>query len=426
MADDGAGRPPAAGSPVAPRASRHAVPALMFSQGVSVAGTQVTALALPALAILLLDAGPLAASLLFALEYGVQGLTGPFAGVLVDRVASRRRLLVAVDLAQLLLIATVPLAHAAGALTLAHLCAVAAVSGALGGISAIAVPTVVADFVPKDGLVAVNAKLAGARSVGQIAGPGLAAALVQAVGAATAMVADAVSYGLSALAMSLPRLRRDEEPPQAAARPGIAASLREGVDVLRGRPLLARLAVAAAALNLGGAGLAGLFAYFAYQVVDLSPGELGLTQDVYSIAAVTAVLTAKRVIRRVGLTRVIPLFGPLAAAALFLIPLASLGAALPVLVVYQAVFGFCATVWGVSWVTLQQQLSPPEQLGRVLGLSRSIGQLVMPVGALLGGTLAGAVGVTGALAVFAAIAVAGTLAVVSTRPQAFLPEGSRA
>ncbi|MBD0690587.1 hypothetical protein BG452_07820 [Streptomyces sp. CBMA123] len=395
----------------------------MFAQGVSVAGTQVTALALPALAILLLGAGPLAASLLFALEYGAQGLTGPFAGVLVDRVASRRRLLVAVDVLQLLLIATVPLAHAADALTLVHLYAVAAVSGALGGVSAIAVPTVVADFVSKDGLVGVNAKLAGARSVGQIAGPGLASALVQAVGAATAMVADAISYGLSALAMSLLRprgrlrLRRGEGPERPAARPGIAESLREGIGVLRDQPLLARLAVAAAALNLGGAGLAGLFAYFAYQVVDLGPGELGLTQAVYSIAAVTAVLTARRVIRRIGLTRVIPVFGPLAATALFLIPLASLGAALPVLIAYQAVFGFCATVWSVSWVTLQQQLSPPEQLGRVLGLSRSIGQLVMPVGALLGGTLAGAIGTTGALAVFAAIALAGTLAVVTARPR---------
>ncbi|MFH8383181.1 MFS transporter [Kitasatospora sp. NPDC018058] len=401
------------------------MPALMFSQGVSVAGTQVTALALPTLAILLLDAGPLAASLLFALEYGVQGLTGPFSGVLVDRVASRRRLLVTVDVIQLLLIATVPLAHAAGALTLVHLYGVAAVSGALGGLSAIAVPTAVSDFVPKDGLVAANAKLAGARSVGQIAGPGLAAGLVQAVGAATAMVADAVSYGLSALALSLPRLQRDAAPEAVAGRPGIAESLREGLGVLRDQPVLARLAVAAAALNFGGAGLGGLFAYFAYQVADLGPGEVGLTTAAFSVAAVSAVLTAKKVIARVGLTRVIPVFGPLAAAALFLIPAASLGFALPVLITYQLVFGFCATVWAVSSVTLQQLLSPPEQLGRVLGLSRSMGQLVIPVGALLGGTLAGVVGTVGALTVFAAIALTGTLVVVTTRPRTVLPEAIR-
>ncbi|MFE5582261.1 MFS transporter [Kitasatospora sp. NPDC056531] len=403
--------------------SRRAVPALMFSQGVSVAGTQVTALALPTLAILLLDAGPLAASLLFALEYGVQGLTGPFAGVLVDRVASRRRLLVTVDLVQLLLVATVPLAHAAGALTLVHLYGVAAVSGALGGLSAIAVPTAVSDFVAKDGLVAANAKLAGARSVGQIAGPGLAAALVQAVGAATAMVADAVSYGLSAVALSLPRLQRDAEATtRPTARPGVVESLREGLGVLRDQPVLARLAVAAAALNFGGAGLGGLYAYFAYQVADLGPGEVGVTTAAFSVAAVTAVLTGKKVIARVGLTRVIPVFGPLAAAALFLIPAASLGFALPVLIAYQLVFGFCATVWAVSSVTLQQLLSPPDQLGRVLGLSRSMGQLVIPVGALLGGALAGAVGTAGALTVFASIALAGTLVAVTTSPRTVPPE----
>ncbi|MFG2846525.1 MFS transporter [Kitasatospora sp. NPDC048296] len=419
MTDEGAGTVPVA-APASP--SRRAVPVLMFSQGVSVAGTQVTALALPTLAILLLGAGPLAASLLFALEYGVQGLTGPFAGVLVDRVASRRRLLVTVDLVQLLLIATVPLAHAAGALTLVHLYGVAAVSGALGGLSAIAVPTVVSDFVAKDGLVAANAKLAGARSVGQIAGPGLAAGLVQAVGAAAAMVADAVSYGLSAVALSLPRLQREAgAEARQTARPGVVESLREGAGVLRDQPVLARLAVAAAALNFGGAGLGGLYAYFAYEVAGLGPGQVGVTTAAFSVAAVTAVLTGKKVIARVGLTRVIPVFGPLAAAALFLIPAASLGFALPVLVTYQLVFGFCATVWAVSSVTLQQLLSPPEQLGRVLGLSRSMGQLVIPVGALLGGALAGAVGTAGALTVFASIALAGTLVVVTTRPTAALP-----
>ncbi|MBC3839437.1 hypothetical protein GXW82_02125 [Streptacidiphilus sp. 4-A2] len=50
-----------------------ALPALMAAQAVSVTGTQITALALPTLAILVLHAGPLAASLLFALEYGSRG-----------------------------------------------------------------------------------------------------------------------------------------------------------------------------------------------------------------------------------------------------------------------------------------------------------------------------------------------------------------
>lgn len=47
---------------------------------------------------------------------------------------------------------------------------------------------------------------------------------------------------------------------------------------------------------------------------EVRPGELGLTQAVHSVAAVTAVLTAKRVIRRVGLARVVPVFASIALA----------------------------------------------------------------------------------------------------------------
>ncbi|MFI9364655.1 hypothetical protein ACIG5E_26920 [Kitasatospora sp. NPDC053057] len=45
-------------------------------------------------------------------------------------------------------------------------------------------------------------------------------------------------------------------------------------------------------------------------------------------------------------------------------------------------------------------------MSALMFMSRSIGQLVIPVGALLGGALAGAVGTAGALAAFASIALA--------------------
>jgi predicted MFS family arabinose efflux permease len=178
------------------------------------------------------------------------------------------------------------------------------------------------------------------------------------------------------------------------------------------------LAVAAAALNLGGAGLGGLYAYFAYHVVHLSPAQVGVTYTAYSVAAIGAVLVTKRVVGRLGLARVIPVFGPVAAAALFLIPAATLLPALPALIVYELAFGFCATVWAIGSVTLQQLMAPADQLGRVLGLSRSIALLVVPVGSLLGGVLAGAVGTTPTLVAFAAVALVGTLTVATVRPAA--------
>jgi MFS family permease len=335
----------------------------------------------------------------------------------VDAIAARRRLLVTLDLLQLPVIASVPLAHAFHDLTLSQLYAVAATSGLLGGVSAIAVPAFVPEVVPADRLVPANAKLAGARSVGQIAGPGLAAALIQNVGAAAAMTADAVSYGLSSLALLLPRPAGNAQRPS-GSRPGLLQSLRAGWGAVRARPGLARLAVAAAALNLGGGGLGGLYAYFVYHVLHLSPAQVGVTFSAYSVAAVGAVLVTKRVVARLGLARVIPVFGPVAAATLFLIPAAVLLPALPALLVYELAFGFCATVWAIASVTLQQLLSPPDQLGRVLGLSRSIGLLVVPVGSLLGGVLAGALGTIPTLVAFAAVALLGTLAAVRVRPAA--------
>ncbi|MBC3839438.1 MFS transporter [Streptacidiphilus sp. 4-A2] len=183
-------------------------------------------------------------------------MTAPFAGLLVDRIASRRALLVVVDLVQVLVIASVPVAHAVGHLTLGQLYGAAAVSGVLGGISSIGVPAFVPEVVPKERLVSANTRLAGARSVGQIAGPGVAAALVQAFGAATAMTGDAISYGLSSISMLIPRLTAfGTGAALATRRPTVLQALRDGWSVLRERPALARLAVAAAALNLGGAGL---------------------------------------------------------------------------------------------------------------------------------------------------------------------------
>lgn len=379
---------------------------LSTAQLVSATGTQVTALALPTVAVLTLDAGPLAASLLFALEFGVQGLTAPLAGMAVDAARSRRRLLVLADLVHALVVSVVPAAYVLHQLSLGLLFTVAAVSGALTGVTSVGVQSLVAQVVHPDRLVAANASLTGARSVGQIVGPAVAGWLVQLVGAARAVAVDTVSYLLSAVLLGT-------LPPDAhhGTAPRPATSLRASVAVLRGRPVLIRIAAASAALNLGGAALGGLFALYAYRELRLSPSGLGLVFAVHSAAAILGVLTAPRVVRRLGAERVVPVFAPVAAAALLLIPAASVLPALPVLVVYETVFGYCATVWTIASVAVQQRSTPAEHLGRVLALSRTAGILAIPIGALLGGVLADAWGLLPTLVAFAVVALLGTGAV---------------
>lgn len=398
---------------------------VIVAQAVSVAGTEVTALALPTLAVLRLNARPLAAALLFAIGYGAQSLAAPLLGVLVDVVRSRRWLLVAVETFHALVVLTVPVAYWLDGLSMGLLFGVDAVSGILAGLTAIGVQSMIPQLVPEDRLVAANAAITGARSVGQIAGPGLAGWLVQSIGAAVAMVADALSYGLSVLAYLALRIR--QAPPARPPRQGIFASLAQGFAVMRERPALVRVAAAGAALNIGGAAIGGLYALYAYRTLHLTPSMLGLTVAVYSAAAMVGVATVGSVVRRLGLERVVLVFAPVAAAALLLIPAAAVLPAMPTLIAYEAIFGYCATVWTVASVSLVQTLVPKQEVGRVLAFSRSIGVLAIPIGALFAGVLADAWQVLPTIVVFAFIALGGTMAVVirSARYQSAQPAPDR-
>jgi MFS family permease len=396
----------------------------VVAQLISLTGTHVTALALPTLAVLLLDAGPVAAALIFALEYGARGVTAPLVGVLIDNVRSPRRLLVANDLLHALVVASVPAMYLLDVLSLPYLVVVAACSGILSGVTDISINAVLPRLVPADRLVGANAALAGARATGQIAGPAIGGLLVQALGAALAIAVDTVSYLVSAVAFSRLRgaQRRAPERPTVTApvsrrdalrrsATDLRASLREGLGTFREVPLLGRLALATAALNIGGAGLGALYTLYAYRTLELSPFEVGALWGVNSAAALTAVATARRVVGRLGLHRSIALFAPVAAGSLLLIPAASLAAPLLLFVVYELIFGYCATVWSVASATLQQRLVPTERLGRVIAFSRTVSILAVPVGALVGGVTAGLWGLPGTLTGFALLALAGTATV---------------
>ncbi|GIJ27303.1 MFS transporter [Micromonospora qiuiae] len=382
---------------------------LVAAHGVGVVGTEITALALPTLAILYLGASPLVASALFAIEFGAHALASPVLGVLVDRARTPRRLLVGASLGYAAVVLTVPAAALLDALTIPLLGVVAAVAGGLGALITIGLQAAVPTLVPAERLVEANSAMAGARSVGQVAGPALAGWLVQVWGAATAMGVDAATRLLGVVAYARVRTAGAADPKARAS--GMAGTflgqLREGATAMRQRPVLIRVAVAAAALNFGGSALGALYLVFAYQELDLSPGLIGITYVVSSVVSMLAVAVASQVIRTIGMARVVPVFAPLAGAALFLIPAAAVAPPFVTLVVYEAIFSFCATVWFIATTTLQQSLVPIHQLGRVIALGRAATTLAIPVGALLGGALAQWWGLVPTLILFATAALLG-------------------
>jgi MFS family permease len=142
-------------------------------------------------AVLSLGAGPLEVGLVTAAGTIAFAAVALPAGVWVDRLRRRPRL-VGADLAPGALLLTIPLA-AAGRLTLAQLLAVALASGVARVLFDVAYPSYVPALVGRDRLVPANAALESNRSVTQLAGPGLGGWLVQLVGAPAAVLADALS-----------------------------------------------------------------------------------------------------------------------------------------------------------------------------------------------------------------------------------------
>ncbi|MFE4518671.1 MFS transporter, partial [Kitasatospora sp. NPDC056783] len=401
-------RSPAAEESSAP-APRRGRPLLLLitEQLTGSVGRQVTALALPLLAIVHLRAGPLGASALMAMSYLPGVLLSPLIGVAVDR-ARLRRMLVSVSWLQVPAIGSVPLAAALGGLTWPHLFAAAAASGALSSVQGVAAQSCLPRVVPPERLLPANSSLTGARTIGLIGGPALGGLLVSLVDPAPALLVECAAYLVGgALFLALPAsLNHSPHGAGGGARSRVEA-LKEGLAVIRRETLLRRQALAAAGLNLGGGAGAGLFVLYAERELALPPWQLGAVYAGYAVGMGTGVLVATSVTRALGMARAIRWCAVGAGAALFLIPTASLGLSFPVLVLYQLLFGLLATVWSIAMTTGRQLVTPAHLLGRVNAFLQAVLTATLPVGAFVGGWLAARVGIVPVLTGAAAVALAG-------------------
>ncbi|MFE7107926.1 MFS transporter [Streptomyces sp. NPDC057575] len=385
---------------------RHRPFALLCGEQIaSSVGRQVTTLALALLAVTRLGAGPFGASALMALSYLPGALLSPFAGVLVDR-ARLRGLTVLLTVLQVLVVGSVPLADTLGRLGLPQLYLVAALSGALTSMLAVALQAALPRVVHPEQLLSANSALTGARTTGQIGGPALGGVLVGLTGASTALLAACAAYGIEALLLlGLPATLNSSVRKTGRQKESRTAALRAGLEVVRGERLLRRQVLAGAGFNLGSGAVDALFVLYATRDLGLPAWQLGTVYAAFSVATVLGVLLAGRFAATIGLARATRICAVVAALAIFLIPGASLGPGFPALLAYQFVFGLTATVWAISMTTTQQLITPPELQGRVAGVLQAALIGTVPIGALGGGALAAWLGNVPVLTGGAAVAL---------------------
>lgn len=251
---------------------------LFVASTVSQAGSQVSLLALPLVAVLVLHASTFEVGVLSACGTAAFLLIGLPAGAWVDR-SRRRRLLVTADVGRAVLLGSVPLAWALGGLSLPQLYAVALGTGVLSVFFDVSYQSYLPHLVGRDHLVEGNAKLEAVRGVSQIAGPTAAGFAIQLLSAPFAVAVDAISFLASAFWVG--RIRRAEDRPEPTQR-HLTKEIAAGLRFVFGNRLLRAIAVSISSYNLlSGIRTATLIVLLA-RVLRLSAGTIGVFMSIAS------------------------------------------------------------------------------------------------------------------------------------------------
>jgi MFS family permease len=368
---------------------------LWSGQTVSEVGSQVTVLALPLVALVTLHATAFEVGLLSAAVTAAYLVVALPAGAIVERRA-KRRLMIWCDLGRLALIGSIPLAAAAGLLTLAQLYAVALATSALSVFFSVAYMAYVPTLLTRDRLMDGNGKLGTTQSVAQIAGPGLGAGLVALFGAAMAMVADALSYLLSA-GLLLAIRTREASPLLSTRQPRFRSQIRDGLAYVRHEPILLKGVLWSGSANFFVIMVESMGTVFLVRDLHLSPGWVGVLLALGAVGGVVGGLASNWLARRFGSARICWLSMTVFALPGLLIPAARPGGWVLLFAVGWMSWTFSATVCGVALLSYRQATCPPELLARVGATARWINWGTLPLGGVAAGILASAIGVRATL-----------------------------
>lgn len=358
---------------------------------VSVFGDQVSALAIPLIAVIALHASPAQLGVLTSLAWLPHLLFSLPAGVWVDRRPVRRRVMIAADWLRAGALATIPLAWWLDALTIWQLLGVAFAVGGLTVFFDLSNAAYFVGLVPREQYIEANGRLSQSRSVAYIAGPSTAGVLVQVLTAPVAVVADALSFVFSALMLQRTPVA---EPPSASREESARTQLAEGFRFLRHHAVLRAGVACTSTINFFNFFLLAIFVLFANRTLGLSAATIGLVLGVGAVGALVGAFVAPRIGRLVGIGRAVVIGAVLFPAPLALFPLAHgpKWVEASMLLVGEFLASIGVMVFDVNQNSLIAMLIPNRMRSRVAGVMRFFNYGVRPVGALLGGVLGGWIG----------------------------------
>jgi MFS family permease len=347
-------------------------------------GGQVTFLALPLTAALMLNASPFEVGILTALEALPYPIFGLLAGVLVDR-ARKLPVIIACDLGRGVALLAIPVCAWFGALTMALLYIVGFLIGLFTVVGWPAYQVLMTERVGRENLVEANAKIGVADSAAQLVGPGLAGALIQWFTAPFAILLDAGCFFFSAwMLRGIPR--RDSDAPKAERR-SVRFEIMEGLRVVWHNRTLRSLVWAIGTWQVFRHAFIAIVVLFAARELGFSAGHVGALFMTAGLGSLGAAAATARLNARFGM-------GPTMLGGLGGTGVAYLvmGTASGSYWIASLLFGgglflldLTGMIFFINYLSLRQAVTPDRLLGRVTATMIALTVATAPLGGLAGG-----------------------------------------
>jgi MFS family permease len=356
-------------------------------------GAQVTLLAIPLTAAVLVRASPTQMGFLTAMELMPFALLSLPTGVWLDRV---RKLPVYVigELSIALAVGTVPVAWWLGWLSIPWLYLVAFVIGMVNTTAGSAAQIVLTQIVPRSRLVEAHAKNALASSAAEVTGPGAAGALIKMTGAPLALLATGCLLLTSAFILKGVPVKEHRGTEGGAFWP----AMRAGLKFVGGNKLLVTMASCVGVWQFCNQAAMVVQILFATRQLGLSERGVGLSYVALGCGTVIASANGHRVVRRLGPGPTLVLGFAISGSGWLLLSMAPVGS-LGVLAYATMLFTFGsgAVFIFINFLSLRQSVTPAPMLGRMTSTMRWLILLPAGPGALIGGWLGEHIGLRSAL-----------------------------
>lgn len=381
---------------------------LWAATAISPIGTQVSFVAIPLTAVLLLRATPFEVSVINAVDFFPAVLFGLPVGVWVDRRRRRRAMMVLSDVARGIGLLTVPISAGLHWMSMGQLYIVVFVVGSFSVPFDVAYQSLLPSMAGKNDLVKGNAALELGQSGSRIVGPSIAGVLVSLFTAPVAILADSMSYFGSAvilLFMKSPNdslLSKDDvgngiNRTRLFAQFQIFALVQEGISFVFRHPFLRHFALYGALSNLGWSVIEGILVVYAVRALHFGAALVGFTFTVSSAGLVLAAAASLPMAKRFGPGTAIAASAFVQGIGVLLVLAASFTVPLVLFTAGLFVRSFGVTAYGVQAMSLRQAVTPDPMRGRVNATMRFISWGTIPLGSLAGGWMGTWFGLTHAI-----------------------------